>query len=155
AGATAAGAVPVDPAGRAQVGAAAGERVALLLDLVDDAVAVVVLAVANLGRGIGRADADELSALALEGAGLARAHVDAAGGAHPRHRPVVDLAVAIVVEAVADLLAAAGALDAVVDEAVAIVVDAVADLVGLARAAVGRVAVGAVLVGVADEDAGA
>src|SRR5262249_46292158 len=105
---------------------------------VDNAVTVVVLAVADLG---GRADgalAPQHAAHAALAAGLARpdagqrriesldAAVALAGDA------VVDDAVAVVVEAVADLRRrdadlAAAARD-VVDDAVAVVVEAVADL---------------------------
>src|SRR5262249_32900852 len=68
--------------------------------VVDDAVAVVVEVVAGFGAGAGGTDALDHAVLTLECARPADADVGAAGAAQARHG-VVDLAVAVVVEAVA------------------------------------------------------
>src|SRR5690606_8962553 len=99
-------------------------------DAVDDAVTVVVAAVADFGGGTGSGARAPHAGDAGLGAGGAVAEVGAAGA----HEPLVDEPVAVVVRAVARLGQARRADVAFVDRAVAVVVDAVAD-VGRWRAA--------------------
>src|SRR5690606_21591733 len=109
-------------AARSASSSAAGAARGLLdARVVDDAVAVVVEAVADLGRG--------------EDLALAIGVVPADAGAHPAPAYAGVELEGIAVEAVDDHALLAGA--ALVDDAVAVVVDAVADLLarrrGLAR----------------------
>src|SRR5262249_5769361 len=109
---------------------------ALLGEAVDGAVAVVVLAVADLGRRALAGAVDPVAGRAGLDArlGLADARAARAG------QVLVDLAVAVVVEVVAELDRAAGRARALVDGAVAVVVEVVADLVGRGAARLGDLA---------------
>src|SRR5262249_41462659 len=116
----------------------ARERLGALGLEVDLTVAVVVLAVADLGRRAHGALAAEHAAHAAVAAGRARRRVGERrvealdAGIALAHGHVVDDAVAVVVQAVADLFLGDARLVAaardVVDHAVAVVVQAVADL---------------------------
>src|SRR6185436_16433397 len=147
-------------AGALEAAAAAGGapggavRVALVDEAVDHAVAVVVLAVAHLGlRADGANALQPLPSAALEVPLLALSGVDAALLVDAGERRLVDVAVAVAVDAVGDLRQALRAGQPLVDLSVAVVVEPVADL-GPRRAG-RRVALGALPVVGADHFAGA
>ena len=94
---------PRRPGSGGQARAKAGRPRSRERPVVDDAVAVVVDAVADLGLRHAGDVADQLAVLADDGPGLADAQAVAALLADARERPFVNLAVAVVVDAVADL----------------------------------------------------
>src|SRR5262249_50573519 len=135
---------------------AARARVTGLRHPIDDAVAVVVEAVARLGLRPDGARAREHAVGAHRETGRALAERDAAGLVRV-HGVVVDGAVAVVVDAVARLHGGYADLAnaALVDEAVAVVVEPVAHLGARRLARVGDEAGGAVARRVAHAHAGA